>query len=350
MKNFIRGYCTAKGSEKYTSQFKNYSKDLYSTVHNLKLSGYGVGSYSPNGMKEISEIISMFEHLWNSGCNVIDTASNYQDGNSELAVGAFVKKQCLIDQGFRKGLFIATKAGLLSISDQRKIKNSSNILLKGPHFNFEPEHFELSIKQSLARMEVETIDCIFIHNPEEALKTNNSLNACEVLIPIIEVIESFCQKGFVKSWGISTWSGFISNPESADYLSISDIYAAASQVAGEKHNFKYIQIPFGLWNLEQTLVANQKNADGNFSDCISAARSFKLGIFSNSSLLQGEMLGKSIDWEELYPNDLDLSHAQKILHITRSLSFADVNLVGMSSSESLSENIKLFSLPKLDLS
>jgi aryl-alcohol dehydrogenase-like predicted oxidoreductase len=350
MKKFIKGYCTDKGSKTYTSQFKENSKDLYSIIHNLHLSGYGVGGYSPNVIKPISEIVYMYEYLWISGCNVIDTASNYQDGISELAVGAFLKKQYLIDQDFRRGLFIATKAGLLSTSDQRKIKDSSNIGLKGTHFNFEPEHFELSIRQSLARMEVETIDCIFIHNPEEILKNNNSLNLCEILTPIIEVIESFCKKGFVQSWGISTWSGFTSTSDSADYLSISDIYTMALNIAGDKHNFKYIQIPFGLWNLEETLVANQVNADGNLSDCISAARSFNLAIFSNSSLLQGEMLKKSIDWEGLYQKHFDLSHAQKILHITRSLSFADVNLVGMGSSKSISENIKLFNLPKLDLS
>jgi aryl-alcohol dehydrogenase-like predicted oxidoreductase len=350
MKNSIKGYCTEKGSKLYTSQFKENSKDLYTTIHNLNLSGYGVGGYSSNIIKPISEIVYMYDYLWNSGCNVIDTASNYQDGISELAVGAFLKKQYLIDQDFRRGLFISTKAGLLSNSDQRKIKDSSNIILKGPHFNFEPEHFELSIRNSLARMEVATIDCIFIHNPEEILKTNNSLKLCEVLIPIIEVIESFCEKGFVQSWGISTWSGFTSPSESADYLSISDIYDMALNITGEMHNFKYIQIPFGLWNLEEILVANQTNADGNISDCISAARSFNLGIFSNSSLLQGEMLEKSIDWEGLYQKYFDLSHAQKILHITRSLSFADVNLVGMASSKSLSENIKLFNLPKLDLS
>jgi aryl-alcohol dehydrogenase-like predicted oxidoreductase len=79
-----------------------------------------------------------------SGVNFIDTADVYSDGESEKAVGKFVKSR-------RERIFVATKCG-------RKLN---------PHINqsYQPAALRKFVEDSLKNMGLETLDLIQLHCP-----------------------------------------------------------------------------------------------------------------------------------------------------------------------------------------
>ena len=80
------------------------------------------------------------------GINYWDTASCYENGNSELGIGKFIKK----NPDIRKDLFIVTKASDIKGSDVKK-----GVKIKGV------EEIEGILQQSLQRMNTKYIDMYF---------------------------------------------------------------------------------------------------------------------------------------------------------------------------------------------
>ena len=83
-----------------------------------------------------------------SGVNFIDTADVYSDGESEKAIGRFLKTR-------KEKLFVATKCG-------RQIQ---------PHVNdgYTPGVLRKYVEDSLKRLQIETIDLIQLHCPPTAV-------------------------------------------------------------------------------------------------------------------------------------------------------------------------------------
>ena len=98
---------------------------------------------------------------------MIDTSSTYTDGNSELLVGAVLKKLVTDDKVSRESIVIVTKGGYLqgqnfTLSQLRKKDNKPFEDLveyqKGLEHCIHPEFLEDQIQRSLRRLGVETID------------------------------------------------------------------------------------------------------------------------------------------------------------------------------------------------
>lgn len=100
------------------------------------------------------EAMNILETSYENGINLIDTADIYNDGNSELAIGKFLKK-------YRNDYFVVTKCG-------RGLN---------PHTaeGYTPENMEAFIDGSLKRMNVEQLDLVLLHCPPSSVYHKDAL-------------------------------------------------------------------------------------------------------------------------------------------------------------------------------
>lgn len=108
-----------------------------------------------------------------TGINFIDTADVYNDGQSEISIGKFLKK-------FSKRIYIATKSG-------RKLD---------PHTDrgYNEKNITTFINDSLRRLDVETIDLIQLHCPPTETYSRPE---------VFEILDNLKKKGKILNYGVS---------------------------------------------------------------------------------------------------------------------------------------------------
>jgi aryl-alcohol dehydrogenase-like predicted oxidoreductase len=108
-----------------------------------------------------------------TGINFIDTADVYNNGQSEISIGKFLKK-------ISKRIYIATKSG-------RKLH---------PHTDrgYNEKNITTFINDSLKRLDVETIDLIQLHCPP-----TETYSRAEVF----EILDNLKKKGKILNYGVS---------------------------------------------------------------------------------------------------------------------------------------------------
>jgi aryl-alcohol dehydrogenase-like predicted oxidoreductase len=108
-----------------------------------------------------------------AGINFFDTADVYNDGQSEISIGKFIKK-------INKRIYVATKSG-------RKLN---------PHNDegYNEKNIAAFIDDSLKRMEVETIDLLQLHCPPTETYSR---------VEVFEMLDDFKKKGKILNYGVS---------------------------------------------------------------------------------------------------------------------------------------------------
>jgi aryl-alcohol dehydrogenase-like predicted oxidoreductase len=108
-----------------------------------------------------------------AGINFFDTADVYNDGQSEISIGKFIKK-------INKRIYVATKSG-------RKLN---------PHNDegYNKKNITAFIDDSLKRMDVETIDLLQLHCPPTETYSR---------IEVFEMLDDLKKKGKILNYGVS---------------------------------------------------------------------------------------------------------------------------------------------------
>jgi aryl-alcohol dehydrogenase-like predicted oxidoreductase len=181
----------------------------------------------------------------NSGCNLVDTASTYQNGESEALVG----QVC----GANKNVFIITKGGYILHDEMLAFQNTdpgSTVKISDKYMHsIAPEVLESKLKTSLYRMKREQIDCFLIHNPDYHLDAQNGGDTAGFrgrLDKAFSFLEEQCKKGKIRYYGISSNSLPLNESDSVVF---EDVLRVAEQVAVD-HHFKFIQFPYNLFENE----------------------------------------------------------------------------------------------------
>ena len=117
--------------------------------------------------------MKILEASYDSGINLIDTADIYNDGNSEKAIGKFLKSH-------KEHFFVVTKCG-------RGLN---------PHIaeGYTPENMEAFIDGSLRRLGVEQLDLVLLHCPPTSVYHKDSLFAG---------MDKLVEKGKIAHYGVS---------------------------------------------------------------------------------------------------------------------------------------------------
>lgn len=206
----------------------------------------GFGSYRISIRSK--EHRAALEHALALGCPLIDTSSNYTNGESEKLIGA------VLSEHQEWNPLIVTKAGyiqgnnlevLAKLNEEGLAKD--DLVDLGPHLkhSIHPEFLKNQIDLSLERLQRKSIDIFLLHNPEYYFQLEGA-NQEEYYARIKKAfvyLEGEVAQGRIKSYGISS-NNFILPLNRPDVTDLNRVLTVAKEI-GAKH-FKAIQFPFNL--------------------------------------------------------------------------------------------------------
>jgi hypothetical protein len=227
------------------------------------------------------------------GVNLIDTSTNYGNGQSELLIGqtlaALVQENVLT----RAQVVLVSKAGYaqgnaLELVQQREREGRPF----APMFKFgsdlwyslDPAFILDQLERSLSRLGVECLDVFLIHNPEYMLKAyeHNSIpaeNAREDFYAQIgkcfEALEGEVARGRLRAYGVSSNTlGATSDDPAA--VSLQRLIDTASKIK-EKNSFKVVQCPLNWIEVNPIAVESADDQDNT----LTLARGAGIGVLVN---------------------------------------------------------------------
>ncbi|MGB5987253.1 MAG: aldo/keto reductase [Desulfobacterales bacterium] len=234
------------------------------------------------------------------GINLIDTSTNYADGQSEALVGEVLAE--LIGGGriARDEVVIVSKVGYLQganfeLSQQRKAQGRPFPELvpygQGLEHCLHPEFIADQLTRSLERLGLETLDVYLLHNPEYYLswgqKKDIALDTLRKeyyrrLKAAFRHLEREAEKGRLQYYGVSS-NTFPVPRENGQFTDLSQLDEIAAQIAaesGKAHRFRVIQLPLNLLESGAALEPNQPGSQ----TCLSWAAARKIAVLVNRPL------------------------------------------------------------------
>ena len=318
------------------------------------MSSLGVGTYlgEPDAATDqayTDAVVAAVE----GGINVVDTAINYRFQRSERSVGAAIQK--LIAAGFaRDELILCTKAGFLTPDGELPADPGDYFLhefVEHGIFRAEdvaagchclaPAYLEDQLERSLRNLGVECLDVFYLHNPETQLESVDRGEFRKRIRLAFQFLESAAAAGKIRMYGLATWNAFRQPENSPEYMSLVEMDGLARDAGGEKHCFRFVQLPFNL-AMPEALTRTNQTFDGRPAPMVQAARALGITLVSSASLLQGQ-LARSLPAfvREALGLSSDLLRA---LQFARSVPGITTALVGMSRVPHVRENLALLGI------
>lgn len=340
------------GTQNFAARFPEAATGHFRPAQDLTLSSIGIGTYlgkwdEQTDQNYVAAIVKFVE----AGGNVIDTAANYRFQRSERSIGAALK--ILSEKGFdRNELFICTKGGYLPFDNQppgnaqqyfeenfvKKGIARLEDLVGGSHV-MTPAYLQSQIDQSLRNLHLGALDLFYIHNPEAQLGEIDRYAFEARLAKAFEKLEENRAAGKIKFYGVATWNGFRVSPQETAYHSLERLFNIARQVGGDRHGFRFIQLPYNLAMPEALLFKNQA-VSGRVYSTIDAARELGVSVMCSASILQGQLAHSvPIHIRELLGNPL--TDAMTSIQFVRSTPGVTTALVGMQQTRHVEENLAL---------
>lgn len=288
---------------------------FYRVEQGLRISSIGIGTY--RGTRDPAtdaSYLSALRTAFRGGINLVDTAIVYRNQQSERIVGTAIRE--LIEQGHgrREELVVCTKGGYLVAEAVNPATLEPGDVVDGMH-SVAPAFLEDQLTRSLRNLGLTTIDVYYLHNPEFQLQAISVPEFLTRMRRAFECLEAAVSRGAIRYYGTATWPGYIDG-----MISLPALVNVAREIAGEKHHFRFVQLPFSL-EMQEALEAGVLNA----------ARELGITVIASAPLGQGRLTG-------------DLPYA---LQFARSAPGIAAVLVGMSSSRHVEENLAVASRPPL---
>lgn len=312
----------------------------YKQFLDMKLSNLGIGTYLGSIDAETSERYKqVIVKAIDIGINVVDTAINYRNMESERTLSKALKE---ID---RKKVIISTKGGYFPVG--QRIDNTG-IFTKDditPYGNIlTPGYIDWSFEKSLENIGTDYIDIYFLHNIEDQLTIFDREKFYRKVWTVFRLLEGKVSEGKLKYYGIATWNGLRLDYSHKQHINIQDMVNIAKEVGGQNHHFKFIQLPYNIVMTEAYTKKNQK-IDGRFYSTLEASEIFGLYTYISAPLFQGRILRK-------FPENIKrLFKVDKDIHVpiqfVRSTPHVGTVLIGTSHLDHLLDNTEIENYPKL---
>ena len=209
-----------------------------------------------------------------SGCNLVDTSTNYADGGSETLIGEVLAD--LVRQGRlrREEVVIVSKIGYaqganLELARRREKEGRPFPEMvkygEGVWHCIHPEFLADQLPRSLARLQLETLDACLLHNPEYYLSDAHERSEGKLerrreefyrrLQEAFAWLEGEVAAGRLRAYGVS--SNTCTRPaDDAEFTSLTRMLAAAEAAGGSGHHFRVLQLPM---NVVESGAALEKN-------------------------------------------------------------------------------------------
>jgi aryl-alcohol dehydrogenase-like predicted oxidoreductase len=355
----MASFASAEGTERYAERFAERAAEGHfrqpEPLGGLVLSSIGIGTYLGEHTAAADQAYTdAVVAAVTAGVNVMDTAINYRFQRSERAIGAALER--LRAAGYdRSELLLCTKAGFLTPDGDPPADPNEYFhreYLKPGIFTVDdvvggmhcmtPRYLEDQLGRSLRNLGVECIDVFYLHNPETQLGAVLRATFARRVRAAFEFLEAQAAAGKIRFYGMATWNGFRLPPEAPEYLSLAEVAAAAREIGGERHGFRFVQLPYNLAMPEALLAPNQK-VDGEMVPMVEAARRLGIVLVASASLMQGQLArGLPGFVAEALGQESDRHRAIQFVRSTPGFATA---LVGMGRAEHAAENLKLVAVP-----
>ena len=347
---------TPEGTQRYAEKFKEIAAEgHFRKVQGLTVSSLGVGTYlgQPTDSIDASYAAALVE-AGLAGFNVFDTAINYRFQRSERNVGTALK--VLANKGLPRDEFVVcTKGGYLTPDGampadanryffdeyiQRGVFTAKEVAA-GCHC-MATRFLENQLNRSLKNLGVGCIDVYYLHNPETQLGEIPRPEFLTRVRQAFEFLESAVKAGKIQFYGMATWNGFRQEATAREALQLGELDQLARDIAGEKHRFRFVQLPFNLAMTEALTLGNQTIA-GQTKTVMEAASELGIALIASASLLQGQV---ARNLPPFVAQALGLQNdAERALQFVRSSPGITAALVGMSHPEHVKANARLVGHP-----
>jgi aryl-alcohol dehydrogenase-like predicted oxidoreductase len=347
---------TKPGTTRYAQRFAGRAcEGHFRESQRLVLSSIGVGTYlgQPDTKTDEGYTAAIVAAVEN-GINVIDAAINYRFQRSERSIGAAVAR--LAAKGFeREEIILCTKGGYLTPDDSMPADPneyffreyiqpgifSAKDIAAGSHC-MTPKFLKNQLGRSLKNLGVECVDVYYLHNPETQLAEIPKEEFLNRVREAFAFLESAVEAGEIRYYGMATWNGFRQDARARDAMQLGEIVQIAQEIAGGRHHFRFVQLPFNLGMTEALTLGNQ-SVRGRDRTVMEAASELDLTLIASASLLQGQV-AKNLPG--FVAEALGLQNdAERALQFVRSSPGISTALVGMSRVEHVKANARLVGLP-----
>lgn len=293
------------------------------------------------------------------GVNLVDTAINYRCQRSERVIGRVLQELLGEGQLRRDEIVLCTKAGYIPLDGsppasreayaeyvKREYLDAGVVgpkdLVGGGH-SIAPHFLMDQLERSMRNLGVQSIDCFYVHNPEQQLAAVSPSELHARLRTAFERLEESVRGGKIGVYGCATWNGFRLPAGSQGHLSLYEIASLARDVAGDSHHFRVIQLPINLTMSEAVRVSTQRDPRGRLVHLLDAAAELGIDIVASAPLLQGQLTRDlPAQVRELFPGTTD---AQRAVAFVRGLPNVLAAAVGMKSAAHLQENLEPLRAP-----
>ena len=210
-----------------------------------------------------------------SGITMIDTSTNYMDGEAQRAIAIAFRE---FDESKIDEVEIVSKFGYIQNSTmQRHKENAFDEVVEYTqecYHSISQSFLEDQLTITLQRLERDYLDCYLIHNPEYYIldsinrgvdKEDRLDEMYKRLFDAFLGLELEVKNGRIKSYGISS-NSFSKESSSDEFLPYEDLLTlaqeAAKEVGHKTHSFTTIQLPINILEREGLRCASwaKKNA------------------------------------------------------------------------------------------
>lgn len=278
----VPGHATAEATAEYFNSRAELGGWLESGLHcsHIGFGGYRVDDRTPAQVEAIKTALI-------SGCNLIDTSSNYTDGGSERAVGKAVAELVKVGVLDREQVILVSKLGYvqgqaLALAQERETSGKPFAemvkYMDGCWHCIHPDFLAVQFQKSLERLDVECLDFCLLHNPEyfmmDAAKRGTPYQLPELRREFYDRVrrafgffEDQVTAGKLQGYGVSsnTLGVAADRPDATSLSLFLEAARAASQEKHgdpEKHHFHVAQLPMNLYETGPYRVKNTGPADG----------------------------------------------------------------------------------------
>jgi aryl-alcohol dehydrogenase-like predicted oxidoreductase len=310
----LPGHATPQGTGTYVANMLASARTTRPSSHGytslgstgLTTSRIGFGGYRIS--LGVDDHRNALEKALQEGCNLIDTSTNYADGQSERLVGTVVKD--LIAKRFitREEIIVVSKIGYVQGNNLARAEAREQAGKPFPEMVkygegiwhcLHPEFLEEQLTLSLDRLGLATLDACLLHNPEyflsDAKNRNLSINAIQLkdlrqefyrrLEQAFVYFEAQVAAGRMQYYGVSsnTCTAKPDNPEATSLSRMLEAAQAAAQEAGQtQHHFRVLQLPMNLFEAGALLTHNTGKDDSE--TVLSLARDKEIAVLVNRPL------------------------------------------------------------------
>ncbi len=238
------------------------------------------------------------------GCNLIDTSTNYTDGDSERLIGAVIAELIRTGELAREEVLVVSKIGYvqgrnLKLAEAREASGAPfpDMVKYGEgiwhciHPDFLAEQLELS----LDRLGLDTLDVCLLHNPEYFLSDAAHRKQTDLadirgqfygrLQAAFAYFERQVAAGRLRGYGVSsnTCTAAPDDPEAVSLSRLLEAARAAAQRAGRRESsFTVLQCPMNL--LESGALLTPNTGPDDKQTVLELAREAGLAVLVNRPL------------------------------------------------------------------